>query len=46
MPTADFFDFESLLSVQEQRKLNELRRFLATEIAPYAGQWWEKAEFP
>ncbi|MFF2842008.1 acyl-CoA dehydrogenase family protein [Paenarthrobacter sp. NPDC057981] len=46
LPTADFFDFESLLSVQEQRKLNELRAFLATEIAPYAGQWWEKAEFP
>ncbi|WP_314325680.1 acyl-CoA dehydrogenase family protein [Paenarthrobacter ilicis] len=46
LPTADFFDFESLLSVQEQRKLNELRSFLATEIAPYAGQWWEKAEFP
>ena len=46
LPTADFFDFESLLSVQEQRKLNELRDFLATEIAPYAGQWWDKAEFP
>lgn len=46
LPTADFFDFESLLSVQEQRKLNELRAFLASEIAPYAGQWWEKAEFP
>lgn len=46
LPSADFFDFESLLSVQEQRKLNELRAFLATEIAPYAGEWWEKAEFP
>ena len=46
LPTADFFDFESLLSVQEQRKLNELRSFLASEIAPYAGQWWDKAEFP
>lgn len=46
LPSADFFDFESLLSVQEQRKLNELRAFLATEIAPYAGEWWERAEFP
>ncbi|MEZ2390373.1 acyl-CoA dehydrogenase family protein [bacterium RCC_150] len=46
MPAADFFDFESLLSVQEQRKLNELREFLATEIAPYAREWWDKAEFP
>ncbi|MGO4582803.1 acyl-CoA dehydrogenase family protein [Arthrobacter sp. 2RAF6] len=46
LPGADFFDFESLLSVQEQRKLNELREFLATEIAPYAKDWWDKAEFP
>lgn len=46
LPAADFFDFESLLSVQEQRKLNELREFLATEIAPYAKDWWDKAEFP
>ena len=46
LPAADFFDFESLLSVQEQRKLKELRAFLDTEIAPYAGQWWDRAEFP
>ncbi|AOY72752.1 acyl-CoA dehydrogenase family protein [Arthrobacter sp. TES] len=46
LPAADFFDFESLLSVQEQRKLKELRAFLDTQIAPYAGQWWDRAEFP
>ncbi|XAS69640.1 acyl-CoA dehydrogenase family protein [Micrococcaceae bacterium Sec5.7] len=46
LPTADFFDFESLLSAPEQRKLNELREFLEREIAPYAGEWWNKAEFP
>ena len=46
LPAADFFDFESLLSVQEQRKLKELRAFLDTEIAPHAGQWWDRAEFP
>jgi glutaryl-CoA dehydrogenase len=46
LPTADFFGYESLLSDSEQRKLNELRGFLATEIAPYAGDWWNKAEFP
>ena len=46
LPTADFFDYESLLSVPEQRKLQELREFLAAEIAPYAGEWWNKAEFP
>jgi len=46
LPTADFFDFESLLSVQEQRKLQEVREFLAAEVAPYAKDWWDKAEFP
>jgi glutaryl-CoA dehydrogenase len=46
LPTADFFDYESLLSVPEQRKLGELREFLAAEIAPYAGEWWNRAEFP
>jgi glutaryl-CoA dehydrogenase len=46
LPTADFFDFESLLSVQEQRKLQEVREFLASEVAPYAKDWWDKAEFP
>lgn len=46
LPTADFFDFESMLSGREQRKLEELREFLAREIAPYAADWWNKAEFP
>jgi len=46
LPTADFFDFESLLSVQEQRKLQEVREFLASEVAPYAKDWWDNAEFP
>ena len=46
LPTADFFDYESMLSVAEQRKLHELRDFLAAEIAPYAGEWWNRAEFP
>lgn len=46
LPAADFFAFESMLSPKEQAKLAELRRFLATEIAPYATDWWNKAEFP
>lgn len=46
LPTADFFAYESLLSQPERDKLAELRAFLATEIAPYAGEWWNKAEFP
>ena len=46
LPTADFFHYESLLSPEERRKLVELRDFLATEIAPYASEWWNTAEFP
>ncbi len=46
LPTADFFAYESLLSQPERDKLAELRAFLAAEIAPYAGEWWNKAEFP
>jgi glutaryl-CoA dehydrogenase len=46
LPDADFFAFESMLSAKERIKLAELRDFLATEIAPYASEWWNKAEFP
>ena len=46
LPPADFFAVESLLNQAERDKLAELRDFLATEIAPYAGDWWNKAEFP
>ncbi|WP_461173873.1 acyl-CoA dehydrogenase family protein [Arthrobacter sp. Z1-9] len=46
LPSADFFDVESLLNQAEREKLAELREFLATEIAPFAGDWWNKAEFP
>ncbi|CAM3230132.1 Acryloyl-CoA reductase (NADH) [Arthrobacter ulcerisalmonis] len=46
LPSADFFEVESQLSASERHKLDELRDFLAAEIAPYAGEWWDKAEFP
>ncbi len=46
LPTADFFDYEALLNERERNKLAELRDFLAREIAPCAGDWWNKAEFP
>ncbi|MDJ0320524.1 acyl-CoA dehydrogenase family protein [Pseudarthrobacter sp. PS3-L1] len=46
LPTADFFDVESLLSAGERQKLADLREFLAKEIAPHAGEWWDAAEFP
>lgn len=46
LPTADFFDYEVLLSAAEQEKLIELREFLAKEVLPHAGDWWNRAEFP
>lgn len=46
LPAADFFDYESLLSAAEQAKLAQLREFLAAEVAPFATDWWNKAEFP
>ncbi len=46
LPDADFYAFEDLLSQREQEKLAELRTFLAAEVAPYAGQWWQDAYFP
>ncbi|MEE2522538.1 acyl-CoA dehydrogenase family protein [Pseudarthrobacter sp. J75] len=46
LPGPDFYAFEELLNDSERRKLAELRDFLATEIAPFAGDWWNNAEFP
>ncbi|NUS36595.1 MAG: acyl-CoA dehydrogenase [Pseudarthrobacter sp.] len=46
LPSADLFAVESLLNDAERHKLAQLRDFLAAEIAPYAGDWWNKAEFP
>lgn len=46
LPAADFFDYESLLNAAERAKLVQLRDFLAVEVAPFATDWWNKAEFP
>ena len=46
LPAADFYGYEALLSETERHKLNELRGFLAAEVAPYAEDWWNNAEFP
>ncbi|MFF1882746.1 acyl-CoA dehydrogenase family protein [Pseudarthrobacter sp. NPDC058196] len=46
LPAADFFAVESMLGQAERDKLAELRDFLAADVAPYAGDWWNKAEFP
>lgn len=46
LPSADFMGFESLLSPTERAKLDDVRDFLAKEVAPSAEQWWNRAEFP
>ncbi|MFF2677771.1 acyl-CoA dehydrogenase family protein [Arthrobacter koreensis] len=46
LPDADFFNFEQLLNPEEQTKVAELRSFLAAEVLPYAGGWWDDARFP
>ncbi|WP_299167607.1 acyl-CoA dehydrogenase family protein [uncultured Arthrobacter sp.] len=46
LPSADFYGFESLLSDAERAKLQDVRDFLAKEVAPYATDWWNRAEFP
>ncbi len=46
LPSADLFAVEAMLGQAERNKLAELRDFLAAEVAPYAGEWWNKAEFP
>jgi len=46
LPTADFFDYESLLTGPEQLLLAKVREFCAREIAPHAKQWWEAENVP
>ncbi len=46
LPEADFYDFESLLTPTEKAKLEQLRAFLTTEVAPHAVGWWNDAQFP
>jgi glutaryl-CoA dehydrogenase len=46
LPTADLLGFESLLAPHERAKLEDVRDFLAREVAPYATGWWDRAEFP
>jgi glutaryl-CoA dehydrogenase len=46
LPTADFLGYESLLAGHEREKLQDVRDFLAKEVAPYAVEWWNRAEFP
>jgi glutaryl-CoA dehydrogenase len=44
--TADFFQFQSLLTEAEQKELVVLREFLAAEVKPRVNAAWAAAEFP
>ncbi|BDV29883.1 acyl-CoA dehydrogenase family protein [Microbacterium terricola] len=43
---ADFYAFQHQLTATEQRALAGIRRFLDTEVRPFADDHWERAESP
>ncbi|MET4621806.1 glutaryl-CoA dehydrogenase [Arthrobacter sp. 2762] len=43
---ADWYDAESLLSVQERQVLSRLRDFLDIEAKPLLAAYWDRGEFP
>lgn len=44
--TADFYDYETLLSDEERKVLLQARTFMRTEIKPLVNEAWAKGEFP
>ncbi|GAA1951264.1 acyl-CoA dehydrogenase family protein [Amycolatopsis minnesotensis] len=44
--TADFYDYETLLSEEERKVLVQARTFMRTEIKPMVNEAWAKGEFP
>ncbi|GAB3245213.1 acyl-CoA dehydrogenase family protein [Arthrobacter pigmenti] len=45
-PDADFFAFEQLLTAAQRERLQEIRDWLAKEVKPIAGEYWNRGEFP
>ncbi|WP_327123200.1 acyl-CoA dehydrogenase family protein [Streptomyces sp. NBC_01727] len=43
---ADFYAYEELLSDSEREKVESLRAFLRTQVAPIVDDCWARAEFP
>ncbi|MFF4733610.1 acyl-CoA dehydrogenase family protein [Streptomyces mirabilis] len=43
---ADFYAYEDLLSDGEREKLESVREFLRTQVAPIVDDHWARAEFP
>ena len=43
---ADFYAYEELLSEAEREKVDRIRDFFRTEVAPIVDDYWARAEFP
>lgn len=43
---ADWYDAESLLTLEERQVLSRLRSFLDAEAKPLLAEYWERGEFP
>ncbi|KAK8651155.1 hypothetical protein V6N13_140768 [Hibiscus sabdariffa] len=43
---SDFYQFDDLLSPEEQSLRKKVRAFMEKEVAPIMAEYWEKAEFP
>ncbi|MDX2642825.1 acyl-CoA dehydrogenase family protein [Streptomyces sp. PA03-1a] len=43
---ADFYAYEELLSDREREKVESVREFLRTQVAPIVDDYWARAEFP
>ncbi|MET8413134.1 acyl-CoA dehydrogenase family protein [Streptomyces sp. NPDC005195] len=43
---ADFYSFEDLLTNSEREKIESIREFLRTQVAPIVDDYWARAEFP
>jgi glutaryl-CoA dehydrogenase len=43
---ADWYDAESLLTIEERQVLSRLRSFLDAEARPLLAEYWERGEFP
>src|SRR4051794_31321654 len=42
----DFYAYEELLSDKEREKVELVRDFLRTQVAPIVDDYWDRAEFP
>jgi glutaryl-CoA dehydrogenase len=42
----DFYAYEELLSDKEREKVERMREFLRTQVAPIVDDYWARAEFP